>query len=77
LGLEVFLRAVNILHESNGLKFLPEELFPEFFRPPPGLNPRHSGHEVGTLPLDHGGRHLYLTLYYKILVGVGNKSLTS
>jgi hypothetical protein len=24
--------------------------------PPSGLNPRHSGHEVGTLPLDHGGR---------------------
>jgi hypothetical protein len=25
-------------------------------RPPPGSNPRHLGHEVGTLPLDHGGR---------------------
>jgi hypothetical protein len=24
--------------------------------PPPGSNPRHSGHEVGTLPLDHGSR---------------------
>jgi hypothetical protein len=38
--LEVLLRAVNILHGSNGLKSLPG----------------HSGHEVGTLPLDHGGR---------------------
>jgi hypothetical protein len=25
-------------------------------RPPPGLNPRRSSHEVGTLPLDYGGR---------------------
>jgi hypothetical protein len=25
--------AVNILHGSNGLKSLPEDLFPEFFRP--------------------------------------------
>jgi hypothetical protein len=35
------------------LKSLPEDLFPEFFlrRPPPGLNPRRSSHEVGTLHL--------------------------
>jgi hypothetical protein len=25
-------------------------------RPPPGLSPRRSSHEVGTLPLDYGGR---------------------
>jgi hypothetical protein len=25
-------------------------------RPPPGLNPRRSSHEVGTLPLDYEGR---------------------
>jgi hypothetical protein len=32
-------------------------IFPslKIWRPLPGLNPRHSGHEVGTLPLDHGG----------------------
>jgi hypothetical protein len=44
------------------LKVPPGGLVPWIFpslkirRPPPGLNPRHSGHEVGTLPLDHGGR---------------------
>jgi hypothetical protein len=26
--------------------------------PPPGLNPRRSSHEVGTLPLDYGGLYL-------------------
>jgi hypothetical protein len=26
-------------------------------RLPPGLNPRHSSHEVETLPLDYGGRY--------------------
>jgi hypothetical protein len=32
--------------------------------PPSGLNPRHSGHKVGTLPLDHGGRlrDIYATI---------------
>jgi hypothetical protein len=44
------------------LKVPPGGLVPWMFpslkirRPPPGLNPHHSGHEVGTLPLDHGGR---------------------
>jgi hypothetical protein len=44
------------------LKIPPGGLVPWIFPslkirwPPSGLNPRHSGHEVGTLPLDHGGR---------------------
>jgi hypothetical protein len=44
-------------------------IFPswKFRRPPPGLNPRHSGHEVGTLPLDHGGR-LYMYYIYNIYI---------
>jgi hypothetical protein len=43
------------------LKVPPGGLVPWIFpslrirRPPPGLNPRHSSHEVGTLPLDYGG----------------------
>jgi hypothetical protein len=42
------------------LKVPPGGLVPWIFpslkirQPSPGLNPRHSGHEVGTLPLDHG-----------------------
>jgi hypothetical protein len=31
---------------------------------PPGLNPRHSGHEVGPLPLDQGGRWCFKYLQY-------------
>jgi hypothetical protein len=44
------------------LKVPPGGLVPWIFpslkirRPPPGLNPRRSSHEVGTLPLDYGGR---------------------
>jgi hypothetical protein len=30
---EVLLRAVNVLHRSNGLKSLPKDFVPEFFRP--------------------------------------------
>jgi hypothetical protein len=30
---EVLLRAVNVLHGSNGLKSLPKDFVPEFFRP--------------------------------------------
>jgi hypothetical protein len=39
-------------------------IFPslKFRRPPPGLNPRHWNHEVGTLPLDYGGRYRFVTL---------------
>jgi hypothetical protein len=50
--LGVLLRAVNLLHGSNSLKSLPKDSVPEFFRP-------DSGHEVGTLPLDHGGRSAF------------------
>jgi hypothetical protein len=44
------------------LKVPPGGLVPSNFpslkirRPPPGSNPRRSSHEVGTLPLDYGGR---------------------
>jgi hypothetical protein len=44
------------------LKVPPGGLVPWIFpslkirRPPPGFNPHHSSHEVGTLPLDYGGR---------------------
>jgi hypothetical protein len=44
------------------LKVPPGGLVPWIFpslrsrRLPPGLNPRRSSHEVGTLPLDYGGR---------------------
>jgi hypothetical protein len=44
------------------LKIPPGGLVPWIFpslkiwRPPPGLNPRRSSHEVGTLPLDYRGR---------------------
>jgi hypothetical protein len=48
------------------LKVPPGGLVPWIFpslkirRPPPGLNPRRSSHEVGTLPLDYGGHILIL-----------------
>jgi hypothetical protein len=44
------------------LKVPPRGLVPWIFpslkirQPLPGLNPHHSSHEVGTLPLDYGGR---------------------
>jgi hypothetical protein len=49
------------------LKVPPGGLVPWIFpslkirRPPPGLNPRRSIHEVGTLPLDYGGRYIFFT----------------
>jgi hypothetical protein len=40
-------------------------IFPWIRRPPPGLNPCHSSHEVGTLPLDYGGRcDVHIPLQY-------------
>jgi hypothetical protein len=63
------------------LKVPPGGLVPWIFpslkirRPPPGLNPRHSSHELGTLPLDYGGRQIYSLMWasdhrkqYSILV---------
>jgi hypothetical protein len=39
------------------------------------LNSRHSGHEVGTLPLDHGGRSP--APYENVEIGVREESLES
>jgi hypothetical protein len=64
--LGVLLHAVNLLHGSNSLKSLPKDFVPKFFRPEK-LNPRHSGHEVGTLPLDHGGRSSTMALVHSLV----------
>jgi hypothetical protein len=42
-------------------------------RPPPVLNPRHSSHDVGTLPLDYGGHNFDLSAFFYYLSSLSSQ----